>query len=145
MATYERDPNALKALLGMQPQIPQYGEDDTALNDMISEEDLYQAQEKQADAGRARGGPYAVSSRESFRNSELANLKKMFGIQQAKNEASALPQRIAGEYGLARERERVGLGHRACPRISRPAVAASRRALPRCRPCVPHPAHGARP
>jgi len=104
MAGLERDPNALAALLRMQPQIPQQTDEEAQLSSMIPEEQLYQAQEAQADAGRARGGPYAVSSRDQLRESGMAELRKMFGIQQAKAQAAALPARVTGEYGMANRR-----------------------------------------
>jgi hypothetical protein len=85
----------------MQPQIPQQTEEDYALQSMIPQEDLYQAQEAAGTRGAASGGAYAIPSRESLQQSGMAELRKLFGIQQAKAQAAALPARVTGEYGMA--------------------------------------------
>ncbi len=103
MPQLQRDPDALNILLRNQPQIPMKTEDEYALESMIPEEQLFQAQEAMGDRGRAMGGPYSVASRESLRDSGVAGLRQMFGIQQAKGQAAAYPQQVAGQYGLQRE------------------------------------------
>jgi hypothetical protein len=104
MAGYERDPNALAALLRMQPQIPQHTEEDQTLESMIPQEQLFQAQEAAGRRGAESGGAYAIPSRESLQQSGVAELRKLFGIQNAKAQAAALPARVTGEYGMANRR-----------------------------------------
>jgi hypothetical protein len=104
MAGLERDPNALATLLRMQPQIPQHTEEDYALQSMIPQEQLFQAQEAAGQRGAESGGAYAIPSRESLQQSGMAELRKLFGIQQAKAQAAALPARVTGEYGMANRR-----------------------------------------
>ena len=101
----ERDPNALNILLGMQPQIPRHTDEEYQLQSMIPDEALFQAQEAIGRQGRESGGSYSVPSREALQQSGMAELRKLFGVQQAKAQAAALPSQVAGEYGLARERE----------------------------------------
>jgi hypothetical protein len=104
MAGLERDPNALATLLRMQPQIPQRSEEDYALESMIPEEQLFQAQEAAGRRGAESDGAYAIPSRESLQQSGVAELRKLFGIQNAKAQAAALPARVTGEYGMANRR-----------------------------------------
>ncbi len=96
----ERDPNALSILLRGQTQLPMKSEEDYALEEMIPEEQLFQAQEAYGRRGAESGGAYSIPSRESLKQSGLAELRKLFGIQQGEAQAKALPSRIAGEYGL---------------------------------------------
>lgn len=102
----EADPDALSILLRGQTPLPRYSEDDEALRSMIPEEQLFQAQEEIGERGAQRGRPYAIPSREALQQSGMSELRKLFGLQQAKAQAQAYPQQIAGEYGLQRERER---------------------------------------
>lgn len=104
----ERDPNALSILLRNQPQIPLQSEQDYALEEMIPEEQLFQAQEAYGRRGAESGGAYTIPSRESLKRGGMAELRKLFGIQQGEAQAKALPARIAGEYGLETARTKGG-------------------------------------
>lgn len=104
--TFTRDPDALSVLLRMQPAIPHRADD--GFDEMISEGDLFGAQEAIGARGAASGGAYAIPSRESLRDSGVSKLKQLFGIQQAEAEAKALPSRIAGQSRIEQEQIRRG-------------------------------------
>lgn len=74
--------------------------EDTALSEMVPEEELYQAQDDIGEQGRQRGGPYYIPSRDSLKQSVMAQLRQALGMQRAKAEAAAYPEHIKGGYGL---------------------------------------------
>lgn len=103
-------PNGLSVLLGLQRQpgssgqIPLRSTEESDLDELIPEEELFQAQEAIAGQGRESGGAFAVPSREALRQSGRSALSRFFAQTRAKGEAAARPQQVAGEFGLERER-----------------------------------------
>ena len=98
--TFPRDPNALSILLGAQPKSYAQYSPEAELGDTFSDEDIFDAQDEQANAGAASGNAYFIPSRESLRKSKGSELLRMFQKTQAQGEAAALPKRVEGEYGL---------------------------------------------
>ena len=100
--------NGLSALLNLQKQpgssgyIPQQTEEDYALDTMIPDEALYEAQDEIGRRGADSGRAYSVPSRESLRGSGRSGLRRIFGEIEAKGNAEARPRQIAGEYDLRR-------------------------------------------
>ena len=92
-------PSALDILRPHQYQAPAAVVDDP----YFSDEELMQEQEAIGQAGAARGGAYAIPSRESLRKAGQSNLRRLLRMEEAK----ALPARVAGEYGV-REAETKG-------------------------------------
>lgn len=121
----ERDPNALATLLRGQYQPSRLTPEDEQLSSMIPEEQLFQAQEAIGQQGAESGGAYSIPSRQALQQSGIAELRKLFGIQQAAAQAKAYPNQVAGEYGLARERERSS-GNVAAAKARAEAEAANR-------------------
>lgn len=74
--------------------------EDTALSEMVPEEELYQEQDAIGEQGRQRSGPYYIPSRDSLKQSAMAQLRQALGMQRAKAEATAYPEHIKGGYGL---------------------------------------------
>ncbi len=108
MAFLERDPDALATLLRGQTQIPMQTEEEYQLEEMVPDELLLQAQEAIGQRGAATGKAYSVPSRQALKQSGIAELRKLFGLQQGEARAKAYPAQVAGEYGLQEARLKGG-------------------------------------
>jgi hypothetical protein len=89
-------------MLRGQSKLPK-SDDDYALESMIPEEQLFQAQEAIGQHGAASGQMYSVPSREALKQSGMASLRQLFGVQESRGRAAAYPQQVAGQYGIERE------------------------------------------
>lgn len=118
-APYARDPNALAAMLRMQPAVPKRpsyaptGIDEAFAEHVPAGEGaLMDDQDAEVAAQRAQHpmGPYVVRSRDAHKadrmNAGIPVLKHLFAKQQAEAEARTAPARIAGMFGLQREQMR---------------------------------------